>query len=329
MAVKDYYAVLGVSRNASDKEIKQAYRRLARQYHPDVNPGDKEAEARFKTINEAYEVLSDAEKRKKYDQFGDNWRFADQFAKAGRTTGGFEPGETYARYWDVGGENVEGPFGGVFESLFRGARAGRRRPRARRGEDIEFPLEVNLEEAFSGTVRIIQVEGEDICPVCKGAGALQNAPCYSCGGVGRLRRPRRLEVKIPVGVKTGSRVRVAGAGGPGMVGGERGDLYLLITVHTHPTFEVKGEDVYVDVDVPLDVAILGGEIEVPTLKGKVALKIPSETQNGKLFRLSGLGMPHLGNAYRGDLYARTRVILPQGLTEREKDLFRELRNLRK
>ncbi len=343
MAGKDYYSILGVSKTATDKEIKQAYRKLARQFHPDVNPGNKEAEEKFKGINEAYEVISDPEKRKKFDQWGENWKYADQFAKAGYTPGspgapggpsgpfgpgGPETGETYTRYYTSGEEGAEAPAGDIFESLFRGARGGRRRARPRKGEDVEFQVEVTLEEAYSGAMRMVQLEGEDVCPVCKGAGALQNAPCYSCGGAGRVIRPRRLEVKIPAGVKNGSRVRIAGGGGPGLMGGEKGDLYLLISIRPHPLFELKGDDLYTDADVPLDVAVLGGEVEVATLKGKVALTIPPETQNGKVFRLGGLGMPHLGDGVRGDLYARARVVLPQGLTEKEKDLFRQMRKLR-
>lgn len=329
MAGKDYYSILGVAKTATDKEVKQAYRRLARKYHPDVNPGNKEAEEKFKTINEAYEVLSDAEKRKKYDQYGENWKHADQFAKAGYGPGGFEPGQGYAGYYDYSGHGAtEGLHGDMFETLFREARGGRRRQRPRRGDDVEFPLEVTLEEAYSGTMRTIQMEGEDSCPVCKGAGALQNAPCYACAGAGKVIRPRKLEVKIPAGVKTGSRVRIAGGGEPGIMGGEKGDLYLLITVQPHHALELKGDDLYTDVDVPLDAAVLGGEAEVATLKGKVALKIPAETQNGKVFRLSGLGMSHLGDSAKGDLYARVRVFLPQSLTEKERDLFRELRRLR-
>ncbi len=332
MAGKDYYSILGVSRNAADKEIKQAYRRLARQYHPDINPGNKQAEEKFKLINEAYEVISDTEKRKKYDQYGENWKHADQFAQAG-TRGGSPFGQSaggpeYVEYnfGDSGGAGS--PFGDVFEDLLGRMGAGRRTPRRRRGEDAEFPLEITLEEAYSGAVRTIQVEGEEICQVCNGRGALKNAPCYTCGGMGRVVRPRKLEVKIPAGVKTGSRVRIAGGGGPGAMGGEKGDLYLLITVRPHQLFDRKDDDLHIDVNVPLHSVILGGEVEVSTLKGKAVLKIPPETQNGRVFRLTGLGMPHLGDSNRGDLYARVEVVLPQDLTEREKELFRELRRLR-
>jgi molecular chaperone DnaJ len=235
---KDYYKILGVSRNASEKEIKQAYRRLARKHHPDVNPGDKSAEAKFKEINEAHEVLADADKRRKYDQFGDQWQYADQFAKAGAQEP-FGGGETVFRNFESG-DTETSDIGSIFERMFGGAttRASRR---PRRGADKEYPLEVTLEEAFNGTSRILQTQAEEVCQVCGGRGALKNAPCYACGGAGRVLRPKRLEVKIPAGVKTGSRVRVAGEGGAGLAGGAKGDLYLVITVKPHSPFELRGE----------------------------------------------------------------------------------------
>ena len=321
---KDYYKILGVSRSASEKDIKQAYRKLARKFHPDVNPGDKSAESKFKEINEAHEVLSDAEKRRKYDQFGDKWQYADQFAGAG-AQGPFRTGQDEFHTYEWG-DTEAGDLGSIFERMFGGSpRAGRR---ARRGADVEHPLEVTLEEAFSGTSRILQTQAEDVCQVCGGRGALRNAPCYACGGTGRVLRPKRLEVKIPAGVKTGSRVRIAGEGGTGLSGGAKGDLYMIITVRPHSLFERQEDELYVDVSVPLSVAMLGGEVEVPTLKGKVSLKIPEETQNGKTFRLSGLGMPHLGDSSRGDLYAKVKVVLPTNLSPKEKQLFQELHKLR-
>jgi DnaJ-class molecular chaperone len=324
---KDYYQILGVSRNASEKDIKQAYRRLARKHHPDVNPGDKSAEAKFKEINEAQEVLSDPEKRKKYDQLGDNWQYADQFNKAG-AQGPFGGGQPQYQTYEWDGAEA-GDLGSIFERMFRGGSGpSRTARRTKRGADVEHPLEVTLEEAFSGTSRILQTQAEDICQVCGGRGALKNAPCYACGGAGRVLRPKRLEVKIPPGVKTGSRVRVAGEGSSGLAGGAKGDLYLIVTVIPHSMFERREDELYVDVSVPLMVAMLGGEVEVPTLKGKVSLKIPEETQNGKTFRLAGLGMPHLGSVGRGDLFARVKVILPANLSPREKQLFQELRKVR-
>jgi DnaJ-class molecular chaperone len=293
MAGKDYYTILGVNRNASEREIKQAYRRLARQYHPDVNPGDKSAEEKFKQINEAYEVLSDKENRQKYDQFGDQWQYADQFARAGWQQ---------APSWDFsqGGTRVyfgEGDFGSLFDDLL-GSFRSRRQAQPRRGQSLEYPVEVTLEEAYHGTTRTLSFEDG-----------------------------KHLEVKIPAGVRDGSRVRLAGKGIPG-AGGTSGDLYLVVSVKPHPMFERRGDDLYVGVSVPLVVAMLGGEVQVPTLKGKLALKVPSETQNGRTFRLAGQGMPHLGNSSRGDLLAKVKVVLPTKLSTKEKELFKQLGELR-
>ena len=273
MAGTDYYKILSVSRNASDKEIKQAYRKLARKLHPDVNPGNKEAEARFKEVNAAYEVLSDPENRRKYDQFGENWQYADQFAQAGWRASPYhdfatQEGFTIFDFGDLG--SGSGDFGSIFDTIFRdfGARTATRRPR--RGQDIEHPIEVTLEEAYRGSTRTIEVQVESLCHVCNGRGALGNAPCYTCGGRGRVLRPQRLEVKIPPGVKDGSRIRMAGKGRASPGGGASGDLYLLVSVRPHPLFQRKGSDLHVEVSVSLSDAMLGGEVEVPTLKGKIA-----------------------------------------------------------
>jgi len=338
MASKDFYDILGVRRDASEKEIKKAYRRLARQFHPDVNPGDKEAEARFKEINAAYEVLSDPEKRRKYDRWGENWPYADELERQ-QGQGGFGGLSGFGGYSRGSGggrfrfdDFAVGDLGRIFEDLFKGAgwdRTGYRRDfRPKRGADLEQQIEVSLEEAFSGTTRTIQVEGEEPCAVCGGVGALSNAPCYSCRGVGITRRSRRLEVKIPPGVDNGSRVRIAGEGRSGFGGGPRGDLYLIISVKPHRRFERKGDDLHTEVSVPLEEAILGGEVEVPTLKSRVALKLPPETQNGRVFRLSQQGMPRLNKSGRGDLYVKIKVSLPSNLSEREKELFRELKAIR-
>jgi len=322
MAAKDYYSILGVPRNASEKDIKQAYRKLARKYHPDVNPGDKSAEAKFKEINQAHEVLSDSEKRKKYDQFGENWQYADQFARAGaqqqQPTWEFRRGGTTFDFGDMGAE--EG-FGDIFDSILRGSR-GRSSRRPLRGQDFEQPVEVSLEEAYRGTTRMLEMQSEEPCPACKGKG------CRTCGGAGAVLRPRRLEVKIPPGVKENSRVRIAGKGGPGSLGGPAGDVYLLISVKPDSRFQRTEDDLHVEVPVHLVDAILGGEAEVPTLEGKkLALKIPPETQNGKLFRLAGQGMPRLGNDGKGDLYAKVKVVLPSRLSAKEKELFQQLKTL--
>jgi len=303
MAGRDYYSILGVNRGASDKEIKQAYRRLARKYHPDVNPGDKSAEAKFKEINEAYEVLCDKEKRQKYDQFGDQWQYADQFTKAGGQQTPFRDFDFSDLAYSGGATTFH--FGGsdldsLFDELLRSNQTGTytRRAQVRRGQDIKHPIEVTLEEAYHGTSRIISSK---------------------TGG--------RLEVKIPPGVKTGSRVRIAGKGGEGY-GGTRGDLYLMISVKPHRLFERRGDNLHTTVAVPLTVAILGGEVQVPTLNGKLALKIPAGTQNGRSFRLAGQGMPHLGNSSRGDLIAKIKVVLPTNLSPKEKELFEQLSRLR-
>jgi len=299
MAGKDYYKILGVKRDAGEKEIKQAFRKLARQHHPDVNPGDKSAEARFKEISEAYEVLSDKEKRQKYDKYGDQWQYADQFEQARQQQSPF-------RGYTRGGEGVRFSFGDdlndIFGDLFGGGGATyshRTSARPRRGRDLEHPVEVTLEEAYNGAARTIS---------------------FNSSG--------RIEVKIPPGVKTGSRVRVAGKGEPGFSGGSSGDLYLLVTVKPHAKFERMGDDLHVEVPVPLTVAVLGGEVQVDTLKGKVMLRIPPETQNGNTFRLAGQGMPRLGKSTRGDMLAKVKVVLPEKLSEQEKELFRKLKELR-
>ena len=313
MEYKDYYKILGVDKKASEKEIKRAYRKLARKHHPDVNPGDGAAEGRFKEINEAHEVLGDPEKRKKYDQLGSSWQ---QYQRAGAEPGGFDWGQWYAQpgggrvhveYADLG--DLFGGGGGGFSDFFsaifggggRGAGAGRgtqSQYRAAPGQDYEQEVEITLVEAFAGASRVLQKVG------------------------------RRLEVKIPAGVKDGSRVRIAGKGEPSYGGGASGDLYLVVSVKRHRLFERRGDDLYVDIAVPLAVAALGGEVQVPTPKGKLALKIPAETQNGRVFRLKGQGMPHLGKSGRGDLLAKVNVVLPTKLSDKEKELFKQLGELR-
>ena len=295
MAGKNYYNILGVNRSATEREIKQAYRKLARQHHPDVNPGDKSAEEKFKRINEAYEVLSDEKKRRKYDKYGDQWQHADQFEQQARQ----QPGWNFQR---GGGGRVyfnEEEAGSIFDDLLRGfgGRAGGR-PQPRKGRDLDFPLEVTLEEAYSGTTRTLSMADG-----------------------------KRLEVKIPPGVKDGSRVRISGKGAEGY-GGVKGDLYLVTSVKPHRLFHRHGDDLRVDVSVPLVVAMLGGEVKLTTPKGKLSLKIPPETQNGRTFRLAGQGMPHLGDSSRGDLLALVKVVLPTKLTDEEKELFQKLGRLR-
>lgn len=322
--VKDYYATLGVRRGATDKEIKQAYRRLARRYHPDVNPGDKAAEAKFKEINEAYEVLSDPVKREKYDRFGEQWQYAADSGVAGGMGG---PDYSNTAYTTI----EFGDLGSIFDDLLQGISYGGTFRRARRPSVMEYPVEVTLEEAHQGTKRVIEVWDEVPCALCGGGGRVTRGasgqPCPSCNGSGWERRARRLEVKIPPGVRDGSKVRIAGQGHPGP-DGSRGDLYLLVKVLPHQVFKRKGDDLYLEVSVPLFTAVLGGEVEVPTLRGKVVLKVPPETQNGVVFRLAGQGMPHLGNSTYGDLFAKVRVVLPTGLSLQEKQLFQQLKSLR-
>jgi curved DNA-binding protein len=313
-AYKDYYAVLGVPKTASEKEIRQAYRKLARENHPDLNPDNKQAEARLKDINEAYEVLKDPAKRKKYDQLGPNWNapnFEDLFgggARGGRTTTRTVTAEEIEDILGrTGGGGGGSPFSDFFETFFGGGRRATTTTRtgsSRQGRDAEQSIEVTLEEAFQGTTRVIELSDE------------------------RVGRPRRIEVKIPPGVADGSRVRIAGQGGVGALGGPSGDLYLLVRVTPSPLFAREGNDLRVRVPVPLTTAVLGGETQVPTPKGgRLALKIPPETQNGRVFRLRGQGMPKLGGAERGDMLAEVQVQLPQALTPRQRELFAELARL--
>ncbi len=326
MPDKDYYQILGVGRNASEKDIKQAYRRLARKHHPDVNPGDKSAEAKFKEINAAYEVLSNPEKRKKYDQFGEQWEYAEQFAETGgqeRVRWDFGRGGTVFQYGDVS------DFGDIFSSLFGDGGVGSRMKRGpQRGQDIESSIEVSLEEAYHGSKRVIGLEKEEPCTACAGTGRVGNRLCTMCNGAGVKAIPRRLEVKIPAGVKDGSKIRIAGEGGSGRAGGSKGDLYLVVRVLPHQLFERKGDDLYSEISVPLATAMLGGEVGLPTLDGNLSLKIPAETQNGKVFRLGGKGMPRLGDSGYGSMFAKVRVVLPTNLSEEERKLFERLRSLR-
>jgi len=302
---RDYYAVLGVPRTASEKELKTAYRKLARKHHPDVNPGDKRSEALFKEIGEAYSVLSDADKRKKYDRWGHNWEKIDQAQAAGASYGGRPGGRTA---WGPTGDTTAGfnvesdDLGGLFEQLF-GRTAGRTRVRSapRKGADVEQPVEISLEEAFNGTQRTFQLRD------------MQTG------------ETRSVEVKIPAGATDGLRIRVAGKGEPGLAGAPAGDLYLIISIKAHPLFEREGDDLRVKVQTPLYAAVLGGEVMVPTPRGsQLALKVPAETANGQRIRLAGQGMPRVNGTGRGDLFAEITVQLPKSLSDREKSLFAEL-----
>jgi DnaJ-class molecular chaperone len=312
---KDYYKILGVSKNAGEKEIRSAYRKLARKYHPDVNPGDKAAEEKFKEINEANEVLSDPEKRKKYDELSAYYQQYGRMPGAGAGGPGGPGGGRY-EYRTINPEDFENlfsgqsPFSDFFEQFFgssfagagrsgfpdMGGAAGRTRQRATMGQDIESQVEVTLAEAYSGATRVFELTDVD-------------------------GSSKRIEVKIPAGVDEGSRIRISGQGAPGSAG--RGNLYLVVHMLPDTRFTREGTTLHTSVDVPLAVAMLGGEAHVPTPDGRrLALRIPPETNNGKSFRLRGQGMPRLGHAdERGDLYADVSVTLPTHLTDEQRRLF--------
>jgi DnaJ-class molecular chaperone len=329
MDYKDYYKVLGVARGANAEEIKKAFRKQARKYHPDVNPGDKKAEARFKEINEAYEVLSDADKRKKYDTLGPNWQ--EQFGSGFSRTYQYSGANGGRSPFDGDPASASG-FSDFFEALFgrsnpgaAGSRTSRADIRRRTGDNIEQPVEVTLQEAYIGGSRTFNIQSTEVCPICQGKGEVGSRVCTQCVGQGSIPRNKRLQVKIPPGVDNGSKIRVAGEGQPGIGGGPRGDLFLVITVKPDPLFERKGDELYVDVEVELVKAMLGGEVAVPTPDGrKLLLTVPPETQNNRLFRLAGKGMPRLRNEGSGNLFARVKVVLPMQLTAEERTLFEQL-----
>ena len=334
MEYRDYYKILGVPRNADDKAIKTAYRRLARKHHPDVAKG-KDSAARFQEVAEAYDVLGDSEKRKRYDTLGPDWQ---RYAEAGAgSRGPFEGAEVH---FGRGGEGFSDFFRTIFGDLggrrsggFRdvdlgdlGARFG-----PDKGGDVEAVIEVSLEDAFRGVNRTVSLELDEPCPACGGAGHVNRKPCAQCRGGGWSKGRRNLEVKIPAGVTTGSRVRVGGEGQSGAGGSRRGDLYLKVTVRPDPRFERKGDDLYSTLPVPAHDAALGTEVSVPTLKGQVSMKIPSETSSGRTFRLPGYGMPHLKAGGAGDQFVQVQLTIPTGptgLSQREKELYQELKNLR-
>ena len=361
---KDYYEILGVPKTATEKEIKAAYRKLARKHHPDVNPGDKKAEDQFKDISEAYEVLSDEEKRRKYDTFGSQF----EFAGGGPGGGGFytQPGGGGVQFdFDLGGGGGGG-LGDLFGGLFGGGGGARVRRGPRQGEDLQFEIEVTLEEAFRGGERRLTLSAPDTCPTCHGGGGepgskmetcpqckgtghgqswggftvttdvcdrchgsgqVPSQPCHTCRGRGIVERNRAVTVTIPKGVDTGNKLRVAGQGNPGVNGGPAGDLFLLVKVKSHPLFERKGDDLTVELPVTFAEAALGAEVQVPTLDGKVTMKIPAGVQSGQQLRLSGQGMPRRAGE-RGNLFARMKVTVPKDLTEEERGLFEQLRELR-
>jgi len=320
---RDYFGTLGVSRNADEKEIKRAFRRLARKYHPDVNPGDKEAESKFKQISEAYEVLRDPEKRSQYLRYG---RVGDISGRPGAgAPGGFTWQTTTGPDFGFSG------FAGLnMEDLLSDLLGGREgRFRSQRGEDAQAEIPLALEEAYQGVVKHITVPLQQFCLRCEGAGMMRDgSACPNCRGRGRIEQEKRLEVKIPPGVHTGSRIRLAGQGRIGPTG-ERGDLYLIPKVAPHRLFQRRGDDLHLEIPVTYPEAALGAEIKVPTLNGWVTLTVPPGTAAGQRLRLAGKGMPRMRGGGSGDLYVRMRIVVPKDLTAEEKDLIARLGRLRR
>ncbi len=346
MSERDYYEILSVARNASEAEIRQSYRRLAMKYHPDRNPGDQVAESNFKEAKEAYEVLADSRKRVAYDQFG----HAGVEASAGGGYGGA------ADLGDI--------FGGVFRDIFGGGRGGGG-GQGYRGSDLRFTLDLTLEEAVFGTTAKIRVptlvscaacagsgaksgtkpttcptcrgvgqvrmqQGffsiQQTCPRCQGRGTIIPEPCETCRGTGRVEEQKSLSVKVPAGVDNGDRIRLAGEGEHGEQGGSPGDLYVQIRVKPHPIFTREDNDLYCEVPIGFTTAALGGDMEVPTLDGRVSLKIPAETQTGKVFRVRGKGVKPVRGGATGDLLCRVNVETPVNLTKEQKELLQQFAN---
>ncbi len=333
---KDYYKSLGVSRTASDADIKKAFRKLAREYHPDVAKNKKQAEEKFKEINEAYEVLGDSAKRKKYDELGSNWNSGADFRpppgweSSPRGGGG---GRTHTQEFHFGGTG----FSDFFEQLFGagGARPGGGFSRgggsfsedasfgAERGEDIEGDIMVTLEEATTGSVRAVSVRHAVPCEACGGTGQKGRSVCNVCGGTGQVAKNETYQVKIPAGVAEGQRLRIAGRGEAGVGGGASGDLYLVVRLARHPDFEIEGHNLIYEAEVAPWEAVLGTNISVPTLNGSVNIKIPPGTQNGQKLRLRERGLPQRGGA-KGDLFVVTRIEVPARVTDAERKLWEQL-----
>lgn len=353
MGKRDYYDVLGVSKNASDQEIKQAYRKLAVKFHPDKNKGNPEAEDKFKEATEAYEVLRDPKKRASYDKFGhEGIKGFDGYGRG-----------AYSDFSDIFGDF---DFGDIFEGFF-GSSFGRRGRRTRRGADLQYDLKIDLEDAAtgkevqldiprhetcescngrgsaagtqpstcpvcSGTGQIRQTQGffsiTQACYRCRGEGKIITTPCKTCGGRGLTEKMRKITVKVPPGVESGSRLKISGEGEHGPEGGQRGDLYVVIHVAKHPMFERHGNDIINVVTVSFPMVCLGGEIEVPTIYGKkVKMKIPPGTENGQIFRLKGNGIPYLGSYGKGDQLVKVDIAVPRKLTARQKELLKEFSKL--
>lgn len=359
MNKRDYYELLGVRRDASDKEIKQAYRRLARKHHPDVNPNNKAAEAKFKEITEAYEVLSDPTKREQYDQFGHQ-----PFGTGHETTqrpGGGPGGFDFSRF-DLGGP---GGIQDLFTDLL-GRHGQEAQTGPSKGEDLHYAIDLKFEDAVRGLSTEVGLQrrvpcpscsgtgartggqlrtcsacggsgrvrgkpglfgGHQACARCRGTGTLPSSLCNSCDGVGTVLKAERIAVKIPPGVENGSNVRVQGKGHAGRLGGPPGDLYIVTRVRPHPFFERKGDNIYCEVPISVTEAALGAKIEVPTVDGKASMRIPPETSSGQVFRLRDMGVPHLKGSGRGDQFVTIKIILPRNLDTRSQELFREFGRL--
>jgi molecular chaperone DnaJ len=348
--VKDYYKTLGIEKNASQDDIKKAYRKLARKYHPDLNPGDKVAEQKFKEINEAYEILSDPKKRVEYDQFG-----SSPFGAGG-------PWYEGTRTYDFKGDTFDfGGFGDIFSDLF-GTKAGPEAYHAK-GPDMVMGIELSLEEAFTGVTKPITFNREitcrvcngtgaeafQVCDVCKGTGSLKTSKgffkmsqpctvcrgtgrkitkvCSACGGSGRKFQVETLKVKIPKGADTGSRVKLKGMGGAGEGGGPAGDLLIEITVRPHPIFKRKGDDIYLDLPVTFGEASLGAKIEVPTIDGIAAMTLPPGTQGGQRLKLTGKGFPSPKTGARGNQYVDIKIVIPKDLDSKAKDKIKDVESL--
>jgi len=349
MSKRDYYETLSVERGVSEKDLKKAYRRVAMKFHPDRNPDDKEAEEKFKEANEAYEVLSDSQKRSAYDQYG--------HAGVDQQGGGFGGGGGNGNFSDI--------FGDVFGDIFGGGGGGGRgRGGPARGSDLRYTLELDLEEAVKGTsvkIRVPTLVGcntcdgsgakagtrpvscttcggvgqvrmqqgffsvQQTCPNCRGKGSIISDPCGDCHGQGRTEETKTLSVKVPSGVDTGDRIRLSGEGEAGADGGPSGDLYVQVSVKEHDIFERDGKNLYCDVPISFADAALGGELDVPTLDGRVKLKVPFETQTGKMFRLRGKGVTPVRGGGTGDLMCRVTVETPVNLSNKQKELLKELK----
>ncbi len=355
MAKRDYYDVLGVKRGASEHEIKKAFRKLARQHHPDLNPGDKTAEQRFKDVNEAYEVLSDSSKRSQYDRFG-HAAFEAGPAEAGP---GFRPEE-----FAFGTGAFRDVFGDFFGSIFGGP--GRPAAGPETGADISYSMELDIEDAVFGTQTMISLQRDvacgdcngmgtekgtkpetcqtcrgtgqvttvrgtirlsQTCPGCRGSGSVIRTPCKTCRGTGRTRRTERVQVKIPPGVDNGSRVRLTGMGEPGRDRGAPGDLYIITRIRPHEFFERIGDNLYCAIPVTAVEAALGARVDVPTIEGMASLAIPPGTQSGKQFRLRGKGVPHLKGGGAGDQYVTIQVATPEDLSDEARETLRSFQKL--